>query len=282
MSRARFLAVLLPALLMAVSASANRIDNGDFTLWADPGHPTSWTVEDTTKTKVEQCSDPTQSPPYSAKFTRLVDSTGNNKGLLQRVRAGADSAFTLEAWCQDTDDKVKGGVTITWRKQDTSFISNTGISYSDSGVGGWQRLVRSATAPAETYFADVIVRIYNVSGQTPAGGIVYFDDVAFDTGTGIAEGRPAPVPGAGIVSLSSSPSRGAPAVNLTLSAPGPVSLTVYDLTGTLVARPFAGRLSAGSHRIELDPDGSLTPGLYFLVADTGEARPAVRKILISW
>ena len=281
----RLIAFWLAAALLASPAAANLLTNGDFSNWDNPADPAGWTVEDTTKTTVSQVQDPVRSPGYSARLTRMIDSTGSNKGLSQYVAVTAGEAYTLIGWCFDSSSISKGGVSITWRKADSTYISNSGVSYTDSGTTGWQRLVKADTAPAEAGLAEVLVRIYNNGITSPAGGIVYFDDADFAQGLSVAEGRPMSHPRAADLRVQPNPVRGSGTVALSLSRAARARIDVYDMAGCCVAGVFAGSLPPGDHSFAfagIDRDGrSLAAGLYFVVLSDDGGRSTVRKVVFE-
>jgi len=217
----------------------------------------------------------------------MVDSTGNNKGLSQFVSVNPNAAYALAAWCSDDDPLVKGGISINWRKADTTtYISNSGVTYSDSGLTGWQKLTRTGSSPAEAALAEVLLRVYNLNGATPAGGKVCFDDVELDTGIGaIADEEPGRQAAASDVELRPNPATGPATVSFGLARTAHVELSVYDLAGGSVAELYAGVLDAGQHRFPFtgrNHEGAPLPaGLYFLVLTDGAGRSTVRKVVIG-
>jgi hypothetical protein len=280
------LPMFLAVLALTAVAFANLATNPDFSLWDNANQPTDWIVEDTTKTLVEQCSDPCRSPQYSARETRMIDSTGNNKGLSQFVTVTPNTGYTLTAWCLDEDPLVKGGVSITWRKADSTYISNSGVANSDSGLTGWQRLAKTDSAPSEAGLAEILVRVYNVSGSSPAGGKVYFDDVEFDTGMGaIVEERPGRAASPLELEMKPNPATSRSLVTFELARTGPVELEVYDLAGNAVADLYAGTLPAGRHQLSFaarnQAGRALPAGLYFLVLTDGGNTSTVRKVVLE-
>ncbi|MEL6616312.1 MAG: T9SS type A sorting domain-containing protein, partial [Bacteroidota bacterium] len=56
-------------------------------------------------------------------------------------------------------------------------------------------------------------------------------------------------------------------LHVDVERPGEVTVEVFDALGRRVARPFAGRLSAGAHRIPFDGT-SLVPGAYLVRVTT--------------
>ena len=279
------LPILIAMLALATTSFANLVTNGDFSLWENPNQPSGWTLEDTTKTRVEQSSNPFRSPQYSAGETRMVDSLGNNKGLSQYVPVSPNAQYTLAAWCFDEDPLVKGGVSLTWRKADSTYISNSGVTNSDSGLIGWQKLTKTDSSPAEAALAEVLLRVYNLSGSTPAGGKVYFDDAECDTGVGAIEERVGQPAAEAELQLRPNPTTGPSVVSFGLARTAHVELNVYDLTGNSVARLCAGALGAGQHYFPFtgrNRDGALLPaGLYFLVLTDGGNHSTVRKVVFK-
>lgn len=68
-------------------------------------------------------------------------------------------------------------------------------------------------------------------------------------------------------------------LDYTLSAPGAVRQTVYNLRGERVALLADGPLAAGRHRVRFDGDG-LASGLYLAVLEA-EGRRATLKLLLA-
>ena len=72
---------------------------------------------------------------------------------------------------------------------------------------------------------------------------------------------------------------------ITLDQPADVTVGIYDLSGRLVATPQSGPLTAGSHPIVWngrDGDGSALPnGVYFALAQSGEARASRKLVLLK-
>lgn len=58
---------------------------------------------------------------------------------------------------------------------------------------------------------------------------------------------------------------------------GPVSCTVYDAAGKLVARLFDGNVAAGRHAVAWDAAGA-APGIYFVELAAGGATRAARLV----
>jgi hypothetical protein len=276
----------IATLALAATSFANLAANADFSAWESPNQPTGWTLEDTTRTRVERSSNQARSAPYSARETRMIDSLGNNKGLSQYVAVSPNAQYTLAVWCFDDDPLVRGGISINWRKADTtSYISNSGVAYSDSGLTGWQKITKSDSSPAEAALAEVLLRVYNLSGGTPAGGKVCFDDVEFDTGMEAIEERPGRAVTTAELELRPNPTTGRATISFELARAAHVGLNLYDLTGSSVAELYAGVLGAGRHRFPFagrDREGALLPaGPYFLVLTDGGNQSTIRKVVFE-
>jgi len=59
-----------------------------------------------------------------------------------------------------------------------------------------------------------------------------------------------------------------------------IRIDVIDASGRIVQSPFSGQMASGSQSLQIQLDGSLIPGLYF-VRLTGEDGIAVRKLMIK-
>lgn len=280
------LPIPIATLALAATSFANLVANADFSIWESPNQPTDWTLEDTTRTRVERSPEPARSAPYSARETRMIDSLGNNKGLSQYVAVSPNALYTLAAWCLDDDPLVRGGISINWRKADTTtYISNSGVAYSDSGLTGWQKITKSDSSPTEAALAEVLLRVYNLSGGTPAGGSIYFDDVELDTGMEAIEERPGRAVTTAELELRPNPTTGRATISFDLARAAHVELNLYDLTGSSVAELYAGALNAGQHRFPFtgrNHEGARLPaGLYFLVLTDGGNHSTVRKVMFE-
>jgi hypothetical protein len=269
--------------LMLAAAGANLLTNGDFSTWTSPIQPDNWTVEDSTKALVDRSADPVRSPMYAVKITRLVEGTGNNKGLLQQVPVTASTEYTLSAWYLDNDVNAGCGLSITWRTAQDSFISNSGTVYGDSAIHTWQKVSKTGTAPANAAKADILLRIYGFSGS-PSGGIVHLDDAEFVVGAGGVGDRPLARPASFGLQVNPNPVAGDARVSFELPRAGQVLVQIYDAAGSLRATPFSGALGAGGHDIAWngadDAGVRLADGLYFLSLGT-EGSSSVQKLVIG-
>ncbi len=269
-------------LVLTALCWGNLLSNGDFSLWDSPIRPTGWIVEDTTRARIGQCADTSRSPAYSARITRLVTGTGNNAGLRQLVPVSGGQLYTLSAWYFDDDVNASGGVSISWRAADSSFIANRGTRYTDSAIHTWQKVSRTDTAPSNAAYADCLLRVYGFAGG-PAGGVVYLDDADLSPGTGgvtegsthVPRGRLAALPTL-VVSQTT--------IRYTLPSAGPVSLVIHDLTGAARRSLASAILPAGEHCVTwdgADAKGNRLPnGLYFAVLRT-TAGETVRKLVLE-
>jgi hypothetical protein len=280
----RLTVLALGIALSAAPLSANLLQNPDFSLWDNPEQPTGWEVEDTTRAKIEQTDNPARSPQYSAKLTRLVEGTSNNKGLVQQVAVSPELGYTYDLWVYDDDVNVSGGISITWRDAGGTYISNTGVTYTDSSLHSWQRLTVVDTAPSGAGLADILIRTYGFTGSPP-GGVVYVDDASFVQGVGIEElpGRSAR-PGARLA-VEPNPASGPATISLELARAGNIRLDVYDMTGSLRSNVLSGGLDAGRHELKWagrDPSGQLLPaGLYFAVLSDSTGNSTVCKLVLK-
>lgn len=70
------------------------------------------------------------------------------------------------------------------------------------------------------------------------------------------------------------------AIRFTLPAPGPASLTLFDLAGRTVAAEDAGALGAGTHVVDLAPGRAIAPGIYLArIVQDGASRTARIAVL---
>ncbi len=125
------------------------------------------------------------------------------------------------------------------------------------------------------------IDIYNYSGF----GHIFIDDLLinrYPLPTGVASAaEPAAV---GLSLPRPHPVVGPTKIEIVLPERAPVELSVYDVAGRLVARPFAGTLGPGTSTVGWDPVDRnarrLSPGVFFLRLEAG-ARGATRRVVIG-
>ncbi|MGB9741770.1 MAG: hypothetical protein ACP5JB_01835 [candidate division WOR-3 bacterium] len=260
-------------------ATANLLINGDFSNWENPNQPAGWIVEDTTKARIEQEAGTIHSTPYSCKITRLVTGTGNNYGLRQYVTVTPGTVYTFRAWFYDDDVNARGGLVVTWCRQDTSAIRSTAVIYTDSAIHTWQQLARSDTAPDSAVYARCLLRIYGFTGG-PAGGVVYVDDAEFIAGAGgVNESAREPRPNRRLTVLPTG-SGDEQSLAISLDFPSWTAIGIYDLTGAERQQLYSGKLAAGTYRFKLN-SRHLPQGLFFVVGRFTDSAPLVAKFVVT-
>lgn len=274
--RRQFLYLLAITITVTNIVTANLLVNGDFTSWENPQQPSGWIVEDTTKAKIQQEVSTIHSSPYSCKITRLVTGTGNNYGLRQYVNVIPANVYTFSAWFYDDDVNARGGLVITWCREDTSAIRSTSVVYTDSAVHTWQHLSKTDTAPDSAVFARCLLRIYGFTGG-PAGGIVYVDDAKFVAGSGSVNEANNNIVFQYNISAIPAGSK-YHTIRLQLDAPNHIVLTVFDLTGRQQKELFSGELPAGINWFKVESN-ELTSGVTFVVARCTGKPPQVVKLV---
>lgn len=269
---------LVALTICAGSSGANLLVNGDFSQWESPVQPSGWTVEDTTKARIERCGDTVRSVPYACRITRLVAGTGNNSGIRQFVPVDPGRVYTFSAWYFDDDVNARGGLVITWCRGDSTALKSTPVIYTDSSIHTWQRLVRSDTAPDSTVYAKCLLRVYGFTGG-PAGGVVYVDDADFSEGAGgvgetegwLARGR-----GLNVAPIQ----KGAIRISLTVNNPLTARLRVYNLLGMECAEIWRGVLAPGTHLFFWEGNNR-PPGVYFVLFENDAGVRTVQKFVLE-
>jgi hypothetical protein len=173
---ARLLTIVV---LLAGPSAGNVLLNPSFEVWSDDSTPAVWRVEVRTKTAVLHEADTVHSGAGACRLTRLVAGTGDNKGILERVPVRPNAMYRYSVWCQDNSPEISLGVVISWRTQDSTYISSTSAAYSTDSPN-WQQVSDSAAAPADAAFADFILRTYGATGA-PAGNRVLVDDASMES-----------------------------------------------------------------------------------------------------
>lgn len=266
------------SVLFAISVSkAELLTNRDFSNWTDPTRPAGWVVEDTTRAPVARSSNPVLSAPYSARITRMVAGTGNNYGLNQLVPVIPNQTYTISAWYLNSSTQARGGIGVSWYTPETTFISTTGITYSDTTITTWQRVSRVVTAPANAGFARTLFRVYGFATSQP-GNVVYIDDASFSAGTALLESQtPTPNKPSVIVAW---PNPAAERIFFYAAPAAPATIEIFNMSGTLVQKLF---VPAGSTTIwnATDRAGNRLPaGIYFAQAAGTKGRGEVTKLVL--
>ncbi|MCX7785334.1 MAG: T9SS type A sorting domain-containing protein [candidate division WOR-3 bacterium] len=170
--------------------SANLLTDPSFENWINPFQPGgTWRVEDTTYTQITKESTLVFDGNYALKMTRKVAGTGNNRGIFQRVALPSGRNYSLVR-CRfyENSDSIRGGITVTWRRADSSAISSWRTIYTFNAPN-WQVIQLDTFSPNEARWADVIIRTYGINSSTPAGGTLVIDSAVFVTVTSIEEDK---------------------------------------------------------------------------------------------
>ena len=70
-------------------------------------------------------------------------------------------------------------------------------------------------------------------------------------------------------------------VTFSLPSPQPARLELYDLTGRLVSAREVGTLGAGEHSLQLEADGRVSPGMYWLRLSQASQRATARIAVVN-
>lgn len=189
---------------------------------------------------------------------------------------------------------MNGGLTITWRRLDTTasnnFISSWSTAYTVNS-SSWQVVERASasdTAPTGAGLADFLIRTYGTS-TTPAGGTFFVDSVYFDRYTGSIEEQTSSIKTQISLEVKPNPFTFSTLINFTMNPINFDAITVYDAAGNIVKT-----LTALNHiKQSLVPSGSYTatwngynekgvlsaPGVYFVVLETKNAETKTIKTL---
>jgi len=286
MKKGIFLPLAVFVLLFRFSL-ANLLQNANFDSWIDDSTPNNWVVEYRTYAGVNKETGTVHSTPFSAQLVRRQAGTGNNRGLRQRIPVTPGTSYTLWAWFYDNNDQADGGIVLTWRKADSSFIGSTGTVYTED-TAAWQHLTITAVAPnsppdSVAAFVDVLLRTYGFTGSQP-GGFIFVDDVDFDV-SAINETK-----------VNSSKSQeyfvGSPnpftirhqfkfLINQSIS----VRLLIYNNLGQMIRTFNLGTLTPGIYTLNWDgtkDDGLRTKaGIYFALLEKSGGKPEIKKIILK-
>lgn len=184
--------LLIPSFICAFVciSLANLLTDPSFENWVSPFQPGgTWRVEDTTYTQITKESTLVFDGNYALKMTRKIAGTGNNRGIFQRVPLPSGRNYSLVR-CRffDNSDSIRGGITVTWRRQDSSAISSWRTIYTTNSPN-WQVVQLDTISPDDARWADVIIRTYGINSSTPAGGTLVIDSAVFITVTSIDESK---------------------------------------------------------------------------------------------
>ncbi|MDX1741606.1 MAG: S8 family serine peptidase, partial [Rhodothermales bacterium] len=153
----------------------------------------------------------------------------------------------------------------------TGFSSGNGTSFSAPMVSGIAtQMLQANPSLTPTQVLDILKQSGSQS-QNPDNelgwGIV---DAEVAVASAIAVSVEDEKPNADFrLSTYPNPFRDHLTFTIDVSVPGPVSVTIYDLLGREVARPFESPLSTGDHVVVWNEPG-LASGVYVYVAETAE------------
>jgi len=218
---------------------------------------------------------------------------GFDSGMTQAFPAAPGSAWKMDLYAMTTcfvGDAITGA-------NDNQVLAR--IEFRDSGaaVGGTDMIVLDADAPLGTWRkrslvavapagADSVAVYILFSSPTQMGGSAYVDDVMLGQ---IAQGAAPVIPdAAGIRLLQNAPNPVRAGVTTRiefgLERPEAVRLSVYDVTGRLVAELVDAPLPAGPHRVAWDGRGRFGPvaaGIYRYVLRTSSGQVARSLVLVD-
>jgi len=266
--------------------AVNMLKNPSLETWTTVRQPQYWTVEDTTACRVFKESTPSLvfHGLYSAKFERRIIGTSTNKGLLQQCTIPGRGRFIARARFLDNTDSVSGGLTITWRQLNGTFISSWSTSYTINSPT-WQvveRIAATDTAPTGAGLADFLVRIYGVTGAS-AGKIVYVDSLFFERVTAIEEENGTNIKNVLSLEVAPNPFRTTTLINFSVNPVNLNAVEIYDVTGNVVRTLTVATQAAGAYKAIWDGKNDkgllLAPGVYFVVLETNNAETKAVKTL---
>ena len=115
------------------------------------------------------------------------------------------------------------------------------------------------------------------------GGVVCADemDLSLLGGlAGVADAKTAPL-SYEILSAYPNPFNPTTRIAFTLPSAGQANLSIYDLTGRLVAQLLSGRLAAGAHEAAWQPDANIASGAYFIRLHTDQQTQIQRVLFVK-
>lgn len=273
-------------LLIYQTGPANLLQNPAFDFWLDDSTPSNWVVEYRTYAGVFKETGTIHSTPFSACLVRRQTGTGNNRGLRQRIPVTPSVTYTLSAWFYDNHNQANGGIVLTWRRTDSSFISSTSTVYTqDTAV--WQLLTLTGRAPdnppdSVAAFVDVLLRTYGFTGSQP-NGFIFVDDVEFDI-SAINEPEMMPQTSEYFVG-SPNPFSTRYRIIFNLNQTAAVNLSLYDNFGRQIKKLFVKNLNPGSYSVHWDGTDEngcqVMSGIYYGVLKKNRNLSQIKKIIFQ-
>ena len=262
--------------------SINLLQNPSFETWTSLYQPTFWTVESDTLCKVTKESTAVFHGTYAAKMQRLIAGTGNNKGLLQRLTIPGRGQFIARCRFKENTDSVSGGMLITWRRSDESFISSWSTSYTVNSPN-WQVVQKIDTAPIDAAVADFIIRTYGTS-SSPAGGTVVVDSVFFELVSGDIEENITSTIKNLRLEVTPNPFSNLTTINFAIEPALFRCVKIYDASGNIVKTITEPNYTTKSLQAVWDgrnTSGQEVPaGVYFVTLETKGSETKVSKALL--
>ena len=247
----------------------NILQNPSFEIWSSLHQPENWIVEDTAAVYKESTC--VFHENYAVKLKRLQVGTGHNVGFFQIISIPARGRYTAHVRFFDNTDSLTGGITITWRRADTSFIIAWSTVYT-LNAPNWQVVQKTDTAPLEAALVEFRFRTYGTT-TTPAGGTFVVDSAFFGLPEiGITESNKLPI----ITTLQLIKPNPATSrltqISFSLAEPSRISLKIYDALGRLVKTLINQYQTSGIYSITWDGKDehkrTVTEGVYFYTLET--------------
>lgn len=228
-------------------------------------------------------------PGCAKLFSTFVE--GSDSGIFQTFDAEPGSIWKMVAHSLTTcrEDPIEGtndnfiNAKITFHDIDTLEIGSAEsvILDADSPMGTWTAHEIIGTAPEGTAFVRAYILFISPS---LLGGAGWVDDISlYQIGATDAEPMPA---AQGITLYQNVPNPFNPSTRIAfdLEKAGSVDLSVYDVSGRLVASLFQGRLGEGSHEVTWNGrtnNGAVAAtGVYLYVLKTETGMASRRMVLL--
>jgi hypothetical protein len=183
--------------------------------------------------------------------------------LLIADGTGLDAASTpLDFTLFDVSDNV-------FTQTDDAFPSAT---YTTDTT--W--VLRSVNVPASYNGTQMIFAFHHTANDMD---VLRIDDIAVIEGNNLSIGVASNVAENKVSQNNPNPFSSKSTISYELEKSASVSLSVYDVTGKLIASQFAGEKAAGKHSIEFNAE-NLSAGVYYYSIKAGENTSAAMKMVV--
>ena len=171
-----------PPLPTAPPCDSEYVANRDMESWTvsgPGGPPDGWTM--TIPGGITFTASQESVQVYAGSYsTRLYKTAGGptDPGTISQIvpfQVVPLAIYTFNAYVYDNDPRGYAHIFVHWRDETFGYLGSSVVSNSSADMDSWQLLTLSDEAPADAYYGQVRIRVFDIEDQTVE---LYLDDVS--------------------------------------------------------------------------------------------------------